>query len=113
MSILLIKSSSHSLVWFSRPSDLATLYYFPHVNSTLEDHLQVLLHTFVCAVLSADQMSCRASAFLKLSLTGLVHGDLLPLFLSSELGSASFYPGLVRNLPWFARGFTYLFLPFK
>lgn len=65
---------------------------------------------FCAPVLSADRMSCPASSFFETIPDRSSLPWPLPLFLSSELGSSSFCPGLIRNLPWLARGFTYLFL---
>lgn len=45
--------------------------------------------------LPADRLACLSSSFLKPPSAGLVHSD---PSLSSELGCASFCPGLLRNL---------------
>lgn len=65
MSVLLIKSGSHSFVRFSRPSDLATLYSFFPCEFCSRGSLTGPTPSFCAPVLSADRMSCLTSSFLE------------------------------------------------
>lgn len=70
------------LVWFPRPSDVASLLsLLPHVSSTPEALLPAQLCIFVCAVPSADGVPGLSGYFLEPFLIGLVDGPSYPSFL--------------------------------